>query len=43
MGLFSLVMAIAALARGDDNPWLIVCLVGAVSYAVALAYLKRRS
>jgi hypothetical protein len=43
MGVFALVMALAALARGDDNPWLLVCLVGAVSYAVALAYLKSRS
>ena len=43
MGLFSLVMAIAALARGDDNAWLIVCLFGAFSYTVALAYLKSRS
>ena len=43
MGTFSVAMALAALARGDDNPWLLVCLVGAVSYAVALGYLRARS
>lgn len=43
MGLFCLVLAVVTLARGEDNPWLLVCLVGAVSYAAALAILKTRS
>ena len=43
MGLFCLVLAVVTLARGEDNPWLVVCLVGAVSYAAALAVLKTRS
>jgi hypothetical protein len=42
MGLFCLVLALITLARGEDNPWLVVCLVGAVSYAAALAVLKTR-
>lgn len=42
MGAFSVAMALAALARGDDNPWLLVCLVGAVAYAVALGLLRAR-
>ena len=42
MGLFCLVLALVTLARGEDNPWLVVCLVGAVSYAAALAVLKTR-
>lgn len=42
MGTFSVAMALAALARGDDNPWLLVCLVGAVTYAIALGYLRAR-
>ena len=42
MGAFSVAMAVAALARGDDNPWLLVCLVGAATYAVALGYLRAR-
>lgn len=43
MGLFCLVLAVVTLARGEDNPWLVVCLVGAVSYAAALAVLKTRT
>jgi hypothetical protein len=43
MGLFCLVLAVVTLARGEDNPWLVVCLVGAVSYAAALALIKTRS
>ena len=43
MGLFCLVLAVVTLARGEDNPWLVVCLVGAVSYAAALGILKARS
>jgi hypothetical protein len=39
MGIFSLVLALVAIARGSDNPWVVVCLVGAVSYVVALAVL----
>ena len=42
MGIFSLVMALVAIARGSDNPWVLVCLVGAVSYVVALAVLRAR-
>ncbi len=42
MGTFSVAMAVAAPARGDDNPWLLVCLVGSVTYAVALGYLRAR-
>lgn len=42
MGAFSVAMALAALARGGDNPWLLVCLVGAVTYAVVLGYLRAR-
>lgn len=36
MGAFSLVMAIVQVARGGDNPWVIVCAVGAVAYAGTL-------
>jgi hypothetical protein len=36
MGAFSLVMAIAQMARGGDNPWVVVCAVGAVAYAGTL-------
>jgi hypothetical protein len=43
MGMFSLVMALVAIARGEDNPWVLVCLVGAVSYMVALAVLRARA
>lgn len=43
MGLFSLVLAVVTIARGQDNPWLLVCLVGAIAYAAALAVLKTRS
>ena len=43
MGLFCLVLALVTLARGEDNPWLVVCAVGAVSYAAALAVLRGRS
>ena len=43
MGLFCLVLALVTLARGEDNPWLVVCLVGAVAYAAALAVLRTRS
>lgn len=43
MGLFCLVLAVVTLARGEDNPWLVVCLVGAIAYAAALAVLKARS
>jgi hypothetical protein len=42
MGIFSLVLALVAIARGSDNPWVVVCLVGAVSYVVALAVLRAR-
>ncbi len=42
MGLFSLVLALVTLARGGDNPWLVVCLVGAIAYTAALAVLKAR-
>jgi hypothetical protein len=42
MGLFCLVLALVHLARGEDNPWLVVCAVGAVSYAAALVVLKAR-
>lgn len=43
MGLFCLVLALVTLARGeDDNPWLVVCAVGAVTYATALAVLRAR-
>lgn len=41
MGLFSLGLALVALARQDDNPWLLICLVGAVAYAASLTYLRR--
>ncbi len=43
MGLFCLVMALVTLARGEDNPWLVVCLVGAIAYTAALALLGTRS
>ena len=43
MGSYCLVLALVALAGGDDNPWLLVCLVGAISYAVALVVLRARS
>jgi hypothetical protein len=43
MGLFTFVMALVTLARGDDNPWLVVCAVGALAYVAALAVLKARS
>lgn len=36
MGSFSLVMAIVQFARGGDNPWIIVCAVGALAYASTL-------
>jgi hypothetical protein len=42
MGIFSLVLALVAIARGSDNPWAVVCLVGAVSYVVALVALRAR-
>jgi hypothetical protein len=42
MGIFSLVLALVAIARGSDNPWAVVCLVGAVSYVVALVTLRAR-
>ena len=42
MGLFSLGMAVVALASQDDNPWLLVCLVGAAAYAASLTYLRHR-
>jgi hypothetical protein len=43
MGTFSVGMAVAALARNDDNPWLLVCLVGALTYVIALGYFRARS
>ncbi len=42
MGLFCLVLALVNLARGEDNPWLVVCAVGAVAYGAAVLVLKRR-
>ena len=36
MGAFSLVMAIVQMARGGDNPWVVVCAVGATAYASTL-------
>src|SRR4028119_2365178 len=42
MGTFSLVMAIVQLARGGDNPWVVVCAVGAVAYAGTLTAARLR-
>jgi uncharacterized protein YfiM (DUF2279 family) len=43
MGAFSLVMAIVQMARGGDNPWVVVCAVGAVTYAGTLTVERLRS
>jgi hypothetical protein len=42
MGAFCVVMALVAIARGEENPWLLVVLVGAVSYTLALVVLRAR-
>ena len=42
MGGFSVVMALVAVARGAENPWVLVVLVGAVAYACALMVLRAR-
>jgi len=42
MGAFCLVLALVNLARGEDNPWLVVCAVGGAAYAASLLVLRVR-
>ena len=42
MGTFCVVMALVAIARGEENPWVLVVLVGAASYTLALMLLRTR-
>ena len=42
MGAFSLVMAVVQVARGGENPWVVVCAVGGIAYAGTLTVRRLR-
>lgn len=42
MGAFCVVMTLVAIARSEDNPWVLVVLVGATAYALTLLTLRAR-
>ena len=43
MAAYCVVRALVAIAHGGDNPWAVVCLVGALAYAASFATARFRS